>query len=158
MGMYGVFRPVASTEIESVLDEDSDDPQPFEGDDVVSVEKMWGALHFLFTGTAFEVVGGPLGRAILGGAEIGEDIGYGPARVLTAEEVHEVASALRSASFDELWKRFDAQKMNALQIYPQVWDEDEADLRGELEGYFDALVGCYVSASQAGKAMLLAIC
>ena len=59
----------------------------------MSLEKMWLALHHLLTGE-FRAVASPLSRAILGGKEIGEDVGDGPARYLWADEVREISSAL----------------------------------------------------------------
>src|SRR5262249_46865216 len=48
-------------------------------------------LHYLFTGSADEG-DGPLADAILGGVEVGDDRGYGPARFLDPDEVCAVAT------------------------------------------------------------------
>ena len=45
----------------------------------VSLDKAWHGLHYLLCG-ALEPAPGPLGQAVFGGTEIGEDPGYGPAR------------------------------------------------------------------------------
>jgi len=45
----------------------------------VSLDKAWHGLHYLLCG-ALEPAPGPLGQAVFGGTEIGEDQGYGPAR------------------------------------------------------------------------------
>src|SRR5271163_2074263 len=53
----------------------------------LTLEKSWHCLHYLLTGTAWET-GTVLGKTILGGTEIGPDMGYGPARYLVPNEVN----------------------------------------------------------------------
>jgi hypothetical protein len=122
----------------------------------LSVEKMWQALHYLLTGEASDALA-PLGLALLGGAEIGEDLGYGPPRLLEPEQVRAVAQALAALPFEQAFRRFDPAKMEKLQIYPGVWDEPEEDLREELKHHYEELVAHYAAAARSGDAMLLAI-
>ena len=60
--------------------------------DFLPVEKAWHGLHFVLTGTAWGTVA-PLGLAVLGGEECGQDTGYGPPRYLDVPQVREVAEA-----------------------------------------------------------------
>src|SRR5262249_38852831 len=66
----------------------------------VSIDKAWHGLHYLLCG-APEPAPGPLGQAVFGGTEIGEDQGYGPARYFTPAQVAEIATALRSPSLEQ---------------------------------------------------------
>jgi hypothetical protein len=116
----------------------------------LNLEKSWHVLHYLLTGKAEEAPP-PLGNAILGGTEIGGDLGYGPARFLTALQVREVAAALASISADDLAKRFNLEAMISAQIYP-VRDEGELEL---AQDYFQQLSHYYADAAAAGNAMLL---
>jgi hypothetical protein len=119
-------------------------------EDGLNLEKSWHVLHYLLTGEVEEAAP-PMGNAILGGQEIGEDLGYGPARFLTPQQVREVAAALRSISKDDLSRRFNLKAMMAAQIYP-VRDESELELAQE---YFEHLARYYSDAAANGKAMLL---
>jgi hypothetical protein len=119
-------------------------------EDGLNLEKSWHVLHYLLTGKA-ESVPPPLGNAILGGQEIGKDLGYGPARFLTPQQVREVATALASISRDDLSKRFDLKAMMRAKIYP-VRDKSELELTQE---YFEQLARYYANAAKSGNAMLL---
>jgi hypothetical protein len=118
----------------------------------VSVEKMWHALHFVIAKRAWEPGSGKAGY-ILGGQECGEDVGYGPARLLSAEEVATIARELPTA--EELHKDFDPKALAAADIYPSVWDEEPDDLWDEIASYYAQVRGLYLDAAKAGDAMVL---
>jgi Domain of unknown function (DUF1877) len=82
----------------------------------LTLEKSWHCLHYLLTGTAWET-DTVLGKAILGGAEIGPDMGYGPARYLEPNEVEKVAKALKTVSKKDLASRFNLEAMKAAKVY-----------------------------------------
>jgi hypothetical protein len=115
-----------------------------------SLDKAWHALQFMLNGHPFEGTG-PLFDAILGGTEIGEDMGYGPARVLTPDEVRAVAVALNKVDRTELKKKFDPKAFKKNDIYIGDWDFKELNARlKELTTFFE-------EASENGNAMLLTI-
>jgi hypothetical protein len=118
--------------------------------DVLELDKSWHTLHYLLTGSA-EPSDSALGWAILGGKEIGPDLGYGPARLLTAAEVQEIASALAQVSSEDLTQRFDLDKMIASEIYA-CRDEGELDLALEC---FGRLKPFYAESAARGSAILL---
>ena len=91
----------------------------------LSVAQAWHGVHFLLSGAAHPTPF-PLGQAMLGGIEIGEDTGYGSPRYLNEEAVDRVARALSSVTAVELRRRYDAQAMNAANLYPDSWDEPES--------------------------------
>ncbi len=122
----------------------------------MEMDKEWHGIHFLLTGSAWSTQG-PYGQVILGGKEIGPDLGYGPARFLTAEQVKEIAERLRGVTEDQLRRRYDPVKMTEAEIYPQVWRrEGESALAWLLQGYRQ-LVEFYDRAAGQGKAVVLAI-
>ena len=116
----------------------------------LGLEKSWHSIHYLLTGSARET-NSTLGKTILGGKELGPDIGYGSARFLEPPEVKEVATALKKVSKDELAKRFDLQAMVAANVYA-CHDESELKL---AQHYFAQVVRYYSGAARRGHAMLL---
>jgi hypothetical protein len=116
----------------------------------LSLEKSWHSLHYLLTGNLWEA-NSILGKTILGGNEIGPDIGYGPARFLEPGEVKEIATALKKVSRNDLAKRFDLKAMVAAKVYA-CHNEGELQLTQE---YFTMVVAYYDEAAKRGDAMLL---
>jgi hypothetical protein len=117
-------EPVA---VESLLQTDS-----------LDLDKAWHALHFLFTGSNWE---GPFpeGFLVSAGEPVGDvDVGYGPARSFTPEEVEKIALFLTNIDEAKLRGRLDPIKMAELDIYPSVWSS-ETKLDDEWAYMNDAL-------------------
>jgi hypothetical protein len=111
------------------------------GGDELDVDKAWHGIHFLLTGTAWQG-SFPLNFIVSGGREIGDvDVGYGPARGLTSEDVRKLDAALEPLTSEEMKRRFDPEQMTRLQIYPEIWDRDpeEDDSLGYLLEYYTDL-------------------
>jgi len=94
----------------------------------------------------------PLCNVVLGGTEIGDDIGYGPARYITAEDVKAVASALDGITPDQLAKRYDSASLQKNEVYPGIWEEDDAV--DYLTSWYGRLRDYYLDAAAKGNAML----
>ena len=90
------------------------------------LDKQWHILHFLLTGPS---EGGPFPASFLcdGGEEVGTDLGYGKPRLFTSEQAGRVAAHLRSIGEAALLERYDADAMEAQDVYWQA--EDSADER-----------------------------
>ncbi len=122
----------------------------------IDLDKSWHCIHFMLTGRA-EGAGAPLGWAVLGGEEVGEDTGYGPARILLPEQVSEISSALIDE--DAFRQRFDPTGLSQANIYLSemcVRDGDEA-LDYIVENY-RGLVAFYRGAAARGDGAILWIC
>ena len=119
------------------------------GKEGLSLEKSWHSLHYLLTGKAEEAPP-PLGNAILGGMPIGDQMGYGPARFLTPEQVREVSLALNAVTMNDLFARFDIELMAASNIYACEGEEIE-----QMQYYFANLTRYYNDAATKGNAILL---
>jgi hypothetical protein len=67
------------------------------------LDKAWHGLHYMLTKSAWEGEE-PLNFLLKGGVEVGDiEVGYGPARVFTSEEVHQINAALKPiASFSKV--------------------------------------------------------
>jgi len=122
----------------------------------LDIDKTWHAIHFLLNGDRWEGTG-PLYDAVLGGEVLGkEDLGYGPARFLTADEVKETAAALDEISVSDLLDKLDAQELNDNDIYPRGWTGEQIDLQ-YIKDYFLRLVIFFRSCADSDHAMLLYI-
>lgn len=119
------------------------------------LDKAWHGIHFTLNGQAW---GGeePLFNAILGGTEIGEDIGYGPANYLTPEQVRSLASALKAIPPELFWSRINRSALAAAKIYPNIWERD-SDAIDYIHSYYDDLYLFYYEAAQRGDAVLIYI-
>ena len=93
----------------------------------ISLEKAWHGVHYLLCGEVEPTSAIP-SQAVMGGVEVGEDLGYGPARYFEADEVRAIAQALSSATLEaEMIARFDPAKMTSLGIYPGGWKAGDTD-------------------------------
>jgi hypothetical protein len=121
----------------------------------ISLDKGWHGVHYLLCGAA-EPDSTVLGRAVMGGTEIGEDFGgYGEARYFTAEEAAETARELARAGLEaEMKTRFDPARMSSTGIYPGGWDVTGGDWLFEE---FRKLRDFYADASAQGFAVVTCI-
>lgn len=124
-----------------------------ESESLLDVDKAWHAVHFLLTGSPW---GGeqPLKSVVLGGEEIGEDAGYGPARLVSAETVRAIDQAIAGIDKTELEGRFDADALNKAEIYPEGWGTEDV---GYVSGAFEEIKEFYRAAATNGDAVLLFI-
>jgi hypothetical protein len=148
--LFGRARPPANvSDLEmSSLEGDSTD-----------LEKAWHGIHYFLTGTAWEGEH-PRNFLVSGGTAVGKiDVGYGPARTLTAAQTREARDALKALSDDDLRARFNPEDMLARKIYPEIWDAepDEDDTLGYLMDYVHTLRGFLDEAVNAGLGMVVYI-
>jgi uncharacterized protein DUF1877 len=125
------------------------------GPPVVDLHKSWHMFHFLFTGRA---QGGtpPASLLMEGGEEIGDDLGYGPARLLDPTATAALAGFVAPLTVEELKRRLDGERMAALSIYPAFDATDAAEEYGEdVEHYFPLLRDHLTAAAAAGEATLV---
>ncbi|ALC92656.1 hypothetical protein AM500_04375 [Bacillus sp. FJAT-18017] len=134
--------------------DNSDDIQELELD----IDTSWHGIYFLLTGdTAKDQVPDNIGKAVLGGTEIGDDFSdYGPARYFEPNEVAQLYSELKQIPASQLAERYDIQTLNANNIYPmgKRWSPDDKEF---LIEYYDFLVNYYKTAAENNQAMLLVI-
>src|SRR5579863_7993210 len=122
MSMIGHFVSIEPAQLAELLNDSTQSVNIFlAGGDVsqanLDIDKAWHGIHFLLTGEAW---GGepPAALAILGGTEIGEDIGYGPARYLSVEEVRTVAATLAATPRNVIAERYQPEAMERAGVYP----------------------------------------
>ena len=120
----------------------------------LDVDKSWHGLHFLLTGSAWEG-SFPLNFIAAGGEEVGDDLGYGPARGLTSGDVLKIDEALEPLTREELSQRFDARRMTELQIYPFGWSDDPDGERDYLLDFYADLRAFVRRTAEQRRALLV---
>ncbi|MHB1037687.1 MAG: YfbM family protein [Pirellulales bacterium] len=158
MSMIGNFLQLSSAQLEALIADPSRVetfiyPEDEEHVNGIHVDKAWHGIHYLLAGEAW---GGelPLANVVLGGTEIGEDVGYGPARYLTADEVRAAADALKDITPDVLRSRYVASELSENAIYPDIWDDPDDDAIGYLATWYQTLRDYYFDAAAKRNAML----
>ncbi|MFM2242951.1 MAG: hypothetical protein RLZ97_1806 [Verrucomicrobiota bacterium] len=125
-------------------------------EDSIDLDKAWHALHFLFTGSAWEG-DFPQGFLVTCGEPVGDiDVGYGPARSFTAEQVKEIAIFLKAQNEQELRAGFDPKALSEAEIYPSIWadfkcTDEDWDYIG---GYFEDACRFIEEAAKRNMALL----
>ena len=136
-----------------VYPEDDSYPEP---PIALDLDKSWHLIHFLLAGEAWGGEG-PVAAAILGGEELKEtDAGYGPFRYLYPAQVLATADALKHIDSEELWQRFDAEKVAAAEIYPSPWEGGHEEKQYIVQN-FEELKQFYADAAKENQALLLYI-
>ena len=161
MSMIGNLLRVTKTELEEYLKDSSllenriyNDDSENEDLNLVDIDKSWDGIIFLLTGQNFDNSNHPLTKVLFSGQIIDEeqDLGYGPGQYLTPEQVKEVNEQISKISIEELSKKFDAKRMTELEVYPNIWeDEDEVNY---LTEYFQTIQEVYAEASKNDEAII----
>ena len=128
---------------------------PFE--QALGIEKSWHMLHYLFTGHV-DASDAP-GNALLTGQALGEDLGYGLARLHDASSTRAFGQFLATVDAKRLQARVNLQEMTRLRVYgmpqgPGSAAQYESELRAEIAQYFPPLRD-YVGQMAAKKYGLL---
>lgn len=102
-------------------------PQPSGKGASLSIDKAWHGLHYLLCGKPQP--GTDLAsQAVMGGTEIGDDLGYGPARYFDPATVAAIARELSQPNLEaEMMARFNPDQMMSLGIYPGQFVPGEDD-------------------------------
>jgi hypothetical protein len=129
--------------------------------DACDLDKAWHGIHFLLCGDEWSG-SMPEGTLLAGGRPIGDvDVGYGPARALSPEDVASFYAAIATISDSDFDARFDAKKLLDHSIYPEIWDRDlkgEPDGRPYLNEYFRILKEFIAKQAKDGKGVVIAMC
>ena len=161
MSMIGNFKSCSEEKLKELLEKpDSIEgflyPEEFVENDPteIDLDKTWQAIHFLLTDSPWEG-NGPL-NFIMGGKEIGDiDVGYGPARSFTSEQVKEISAALEKVNESELKNKFSSDEFNENDIYPSIWDESvEECIEGYVLPYYRELKEFIKNASNSSQAII----
>jgi hypothetical protein len=128
--------------------------------ELADIDKSSRSLHELLSSIAVD--GSALGMTVFGGAPVGDDLGYGPARVLGADDVARVAAALDRVDPSELAARAAAtaaplppELAKRLAAMPTTAGFSFGGGDASVLAAFDVVRACYASAAARGFAMLI---
>lgn len=149
MSMNLSLKQASELELARMAREGVDEDVLMGADGALDLDKSWHMLHFLFTGRAWD---GPMPAAALltGGREVGEDLGYGPARALSAKETQAFAQFLASQSEKSLAAKINVPHMQSMEIYSV--DDDSTE---DLNHYFPQLKSYVADAAAKGQGLLI---
>lgn len=127
----------------------------------LDIGEAWHGLQFLLTGTAWEGTP-PLDFLVRGGDDVGDiPSDEGTARAFDAAGVKALAEALKQVSEHTLRARFNPTRLQAEDIYPGTWDEEEpaedVDPLEELLSYFVELQKFAAAVAKRDLALLVHI-
>ncbi len=101
------------------------------------LDKAWHAIHFLLNGSVWGVTSSA-GSLLLGGELISdEDVGYGPARYFTINQVSDVSNALNQITETDFFSKYGLMLEQGDEIYPSFQDSKED--REYIGSYFKEL-------------------
>lgn len=159
MSMTACFQSISAGDLQTIKDDptlvesyaDNYCGRRSEGD-FCDIDKSWQTIHYLISGEVWEGAS-PQAQVVLGGTEIGDDLGYGPARYHDPEQVKHLANSISDIDSRELARRFDPEAMQRHCIYSfsAEYATDELEL---AQDYFEELKNFYSSAANRGDAIL----
>lgn len=161
MSMIGNFLRVSETTLKSYLADSSllekrvyNDETEERDPQRLDIDKSWEGILFLLTGQGGENTVHPMSALFFSGQLIDatQEIGYGPAHYLTAEQVRTLNPLVAGISTAELAARYDADKMTELGIYPEMWRAEGMD--SYLTEYFGLVQAFYAEAAKNGEAVI----
>ncbi|QAR30470.1 DUF1877 family protein [Ornithobacterium rhinotracheale] len=129
-----------------------------ESEDLVDIDKMWDALHFVFTGSECGIdLENPLSIAVAGEIEL--EISDGLVALVSKEKIPQVVKALSEFDMPKALENFSMQKCKEAELYPDIWDyDDELEvIKEELQVAYDELLALYQKAEEQGKSVLVTI-
>jgi len=134
--------------VDELGDDEPEKPTPAQTR-AYDTDKAWEAIRALL-----ERAGPPPVDVITGGTPLTEDEwGYEPPRLLTADEVAVAAAHLRATPWDALAREYDAEAFTDAEIYPQIWDEEDA--LEYLRPWYTDLVTYVGAAADEGHALVV---
>jgi|GEM_PF-2542501 len=152
----------------------------YENDDLdeslwIDIDKTWHAIDFTLLGNAREkkskfasLLRGSkndkeqpeniLSKVVLNGDFINdEDVGYGPAMLVSSKDVHLVNEAIKNIDREQFRKMFSMSRMVKEKIYPLIREEDEDEFFEYVFPYFESVKEFYENASKENQCVLFFI-
>ena len=124
----------------------------------LDLEKSWHILHYAYAGR-MDLTGTPA-DLLLTGEELGEDLGYGPARLHRPAATRDFSQFLEAQDVARLQARVDLKAMDALGVYgvpagPGSTAEYENELREVVAYYFARLRDYVRGMADKGNGLLI---
>ncbi|MGJ1367117.1 YfbM family protein [Sphingobacterium spiritivorum] len=160
MSMIANLLRVTTSELEAYLKdssllEDSIYNDEADAENLIDIDKSWDGIIFLLTGQSLATAKHNLVKILFSGQIIDEeqDLGYGPAHYLTAEQVAELNGEISTITIADLKQSFNPERMNELEVYPIIWDEGD-DAFDYLADGFLTLQNVFADATKNKEAII----
>ena len=142
--------------LESLIYDENDN---VDEDATLDIDKAWHAIYYVLT---YEIEEGDednvLIKSMLSGNYINdEDLGFGPAMLITAEEVKAVNAEIQNIDQTVFRGRVNIKEMAQNEIYPVMEGEDENDFFEYIWPAFESLRAFYSKAASEGKCLMFYI-
>ncbi len=126
MSMCFQLIAIAPTDIEKLSHGDAIDKLLCEhiqapSDHALDIDKSWDAVDFLFHQSDKSLL--PRNWLTESGEPIGEDLGYGPARVWSNEILSEITEKTALCDVASIKADFDFALLSQAKVYPNFWDQ-----------------------------------
>tara|TARA_B100000676_G_scaffold313417_1_gene394466 strand:- start:2069 stop:2644 length:576 start_codon:yes stop_codon:yes gene_type:complete len=122
------------------------------------LDKSWQGIHYCINKTAYEAAP-PMDFITVGGKIAGDiEVGYGPARLFSSETVKVIHSRLAKISEAEISANYDPEKMDKLDIYPNIWSRDGEEGLEYITEYFASLKNFVANCANNSLGMAVYIC
>lgn len=141
------MRPVTQAELQALFSSGSL-PESWwldSQDGVVELYKSWDTIRAVLSTHSAAAE-----EAVVGGSFFGEDMGYGPPRAMSPEEVSTVAAALQQISANDFRGRYAETDFTDVYCHYQPEHIDEL-----VDLYFMPMREAYLSAALTGSSMVL---
>lgn len=154
------FDPKKNDFFSDVIGADEDEGEELSTD----LDKMWDALHFVFTGKCaveeVDVSQDALNEAICGTYAIeGLDQYFA---FVEKTRVSDIISALENFDMDQAMNKLDIKKFKKAGVYPDIWDDDSEEdieiLQESLTDYFENLKDFYKDILEMEGNVLVMMC
>ena len=122
--------------------------------DSSELDDAWEAVHYLITGASDIDEDNPRPQDFLLSGVLFEDVSEHVA-VHTAEEVADFADFLRETSAADLADRFNAERMNSLNVYGGPWDSSG---KAYVSEYLEGFLAFVAAAAENKQGMMVVIC
>ncbi|WP_264530055.1 YfbM family protein [Flavobacterium sp. N502540] len=163
MGMIGNLLRASKTKLENYIkdsatleDDIYNENAPLDVT-IIDIDKAWDGIVFLLTGdSALNSPKHPFYKILFSGQIIDndQDLGYGPAHYLTPEQVIEFSNKISEITTDDLRQKYDPQKMQKLEVYPEIWERDVDEAFDYLNEYFKDIQQFYSDAAKNKEAIV----
>jgi hypothetical protein len=157
--MIGILLRIKQDQLQSFLQNsillekyiDSEEMQ--EHETKLDIHKYWDGINYLLT--HIEKPNPLLSRVIFSGQILDEeqDLGYGPAQYLTAEQVKEVNTQLNRLSDSDLTNAFNASDMNSTDVYLNPWEGNPEEIEVLIK-YINEIKAFYADANRSDEAVI----
>ncbi len=139
----------------SLLEERIYDEAIEDDTDFLDLDKSWDGIIFLLTGQSILGIEDEIQTVFFSGQLIDEeqDLGYGPAHYLIPKEVKQINEQIKTISAEELRIKYNPKQMEELEIYPEVWDDDEETINYLLDN-FELVQHFYAEAAEKDMAII----